>query len=137
MAVNTSFLKRLVKEDFSKQDQDLVGKIAFVLNPALQQITNILSHGLAIADLNTQVKDLTVTVDADGFPTTNLTFTSTLAGKCSMIQIGRAQPTTATNVYPTGGHSVSFIDNSGQITISNITGLPANIRFTIRIIAYV
>jgi hypothetical protein len=134
---NLSFLKRLIKEDFDKKYQELVGKIAFVLNPALAQITNILNHGLLISDLNTQVKDLEITVDSDGVPTTDASFKSGLKGKCGMIQVGRAQATTETGVFPTGGHSVSFVENNGQIIISHITGLPANTRFTVRVIAYV
>jgi hypothetical protein len=136
MPANLSFLKRLIKEDFEKKDQELVGKIAFVLNPALQQITNILNHGLTIADLNTQVKDLEITVDSSGFPTTDASFKSTLRGRCSQLTIGRAQAVNAT-VYPTGAPFPSYTEINGQIVINHITGLPADTRFTIRVTAYV
>jgi len=137
MAANLSFLKRLIKEDFDKKDQDLIGKIAFVLNPALAQIVTILNNGLGIADLNTQVKEIDITVDSSGFPINTTSFKSALKGKCSQIICGRAQAVNAAGVYPTGGHSVSFTENNGQITIDHITGLPANQRFTLTLTAYV
>lgn len=137
MSINLSFLKRLVKEDFSKKDQELIGKVAGVLNPALAQITLILNKGLTISDLNTQTKDLTLQVDADGNPISEVSFASALGGKCGMLQVGRAQNLTDSTVYPSGGHSVSFSEKNGQIIINNITGLPVNYKWLIRVIAYV
>jgi hypothetical protein len=133
---NLSFLKRLIKEDFEQKDRELVDKIASILNPALEQITIILNRGLKVEDLNAQVKDLEITVDSDGFPTSDASFKSTLKGKCTQIMVGRVQAINRVDVYPTGGHSVTFSDNGGQVVVNHITGLPPNIRFTVRLTAY-
>jgi hypothetical protein len=137
MAANLSFLKKLIKEDFDKKDQNLVGRIALILNPALESITNLMGHGLLISDLNTQVKDLTFEVDSNGIPTHPTSFASTLNGKCSMIIAGRAQNLADSTIYPTGGQSISFSQNNGQITIIHITGLIAGPKWQVRVIAYV
>lgn len=134
---NLSFLKRLIKEDFDKKDQELVSKIASILNPALEQIVGIFNKGLNIGDLNTQNKDIEITVDASGFPINNTSFRSELKGKCSMIICGRAQALGVIGVYPTGGHSISFTELAGQLTINHITGLPADQKFLLRVTAYV
>lgn len=134
---NLGFLKRLIREDFNKDDRDLVDKIASILNPALEQIVIILNKGLAMSDLNTQEKDIELTVDASGFPLNNTSFKYELKSKCRMVMVGRAQAINVNGVYPTGGHSVSFTENGGQITINHITGLPANQKFLLRVIAYV
>ena len=134
---NLSFLKRLIKEDFAQKDQDLIGKIAFIFNPAIAQITNILNHGLLISDLNTQVKDIEITVDTDGVPTTETSFQSQLKGRCGAMLVGRAQAVTPATDFPTGGHSVSYREDQGSIIITNITGLPENVKFLVRLIAIV
>jgi len=137
MGINISFLKRLVKEDFEAKYQDLVGQIAFILNPALEQITAILSNGLALSDLNVQVKQITLRVNSDGVPTTDASFQSSLKGRCSVIMIGRALNLTNPTTYPTGGHSVSFTLNNEQIIIKHITGLTPNDQWQITVIACV
>ena len=134
---NLGFLKRLIKEDFAKKDQELVAKVGAVLNPALEQLVIALNKGLSISDLNTQVKDLEIIVDSNGFPINNASFKFELKGKCTMMQVGRAQAIDSNTVYPTGGHSITFTENAGQVTINHITGLPANQRFLVRFIAYV
>jgi hypothetical protein len=137
MAINLSFLKRLVQEDFEKKDQPLIGKIAFILNPALDQIVRALDHGISVSDLNTLVKDITISVDSTGKPITTTTVANTLSGKCSMILVGRAQNLTNTQIYPTSGHSVSFTLDRDQIIINNITGLTPDDKWSVRLIACV
>jgi hypothetical protein len=137
VAVNLSFLKRLIQEDFDKKDQALIGKIAFILNPALDQITRVLTKGLAIGDLNTMVKDVDIIVDATGNPVSTVSVANDLTSKCTMILVGRAQNVTNPSTYPTSGHSVSFTLDKNQIIINNITGLTAGDKWTVRIIACV
>jgi hypothetical protein len=136
MSITTSFLKKLVKEDFDAKDQTLVGKIGFILNPVILQITNVLNKGLAIGNLSTQIKTLLVTVDATGKPSNNLSFESTLNGKCILITVGRAQNLTNATTYPTSAPFITFSENNGQIAIANITGLTANDTWQLTIVAY-
>lgn len=136
MAIQTSFLKKLVKEDFDQKDQTLIGKVGFVLNPVIQQITSVLNNGLSLSNLSTQIKNLAVTVDASGNPTNNLSFKSTLSARCTMIQVGRSQNLSNSTTYPTSGHSVSFTENNGQIQILNITGLTAGDNWQLTLVAY-
>jgi hypothetical protein len=137
MAVNLSFLKKLIKEDFASKDQDLISKVAAILNPAVDQIGTLMNHGLGISDLKTQVKDLTLEVDGDGTPTTDISFQSTLTSKCSMMQIGRALNLTDSTIYPEAGFSISFTEKDGQIFIKNVRGLQDGYKWQVRVIAYV
>ena len=136
MAITTSFLKKLVKEDFPSKDQELVGKIGFILNPVILQITNVLNKGLAINNLSTQIKTLTITVDAKGVPVHPSSFATDLKGKCIALQVGRAQNTTTSTTYPTGAPFISFSENNGQIQVLNITGLTAGDNWNLTLIAY-
>ena len=137
MSTNFRFLKQLKKEDFDKKDQTLIAKLGQIFNPAIQQISTIFNHGLKISDLNVQQKTLTFSVDSTGTPVSSTSFTSSLSGNCTMIQVGRAQNITNPTTYPTGGHSVSFTQNGTQIYINNITGLTTSDSWQITLIAYV
>lgn len=136
MALQTSFLKKLVKEDFDSKDQTLIGKIGFVLNPIIQQLTSILNKGLSIANLSTQVKTILVQMDATGKPASNLSFLSDLSGKCIGVTVLRAQNLTNSTTYPTGAPFITFSENNGQIQIAHITGLSANDTWQLTLVAY-
>ena len=132
------FLKRIIKEDFKREDQELVAKLAYILNPAFESIVNTMSNQLTFQEnLNTQVKDISVRVDASGKPINEVSFRSSLHGLCRGIWTVRAQnitdPTKYANSYPL----VSFMETDSQIYIKNITGLTANQEYLLRIIATV
>lgn len=137
MGINTSFLKRLVKEDFNPKDQDLISRISSVFNPSIDQISRILNKGLSISDLNTQVKQFNIIVDSSGKPTSNTSIASTLNGKCSQIVIGRAQNLTTPTIYPVNAPFISFSNDGTQIIINNVTGLTANDKWQLTITLYV
>jgi len=137
-SVGTGYLKKLIKEDFNKKDQDLVSKISFVLNPAIQQLINILNNGLDIESLNIQVKTISIVVDANGNPLNPTTFLSTLQGKCTTMWVGAALDTTTPTTYPTATPFISFTDpGTGSITINNIAGIAAGDTWSITFIASV
>ncbi len=141
--VNTSFLKRLIKEDFNNKDQDLISKLSSVFNPAIDQISRVLNKGLAVNDLNTQTKTMTIILNEDGTPTTTTTFASTLSGKCSMVFVGRAQNLTNPTTYPTSGVFITYnqsndtITNSNQVIINHVTGLTAGDQWQLTLLACV
>jgi hypothetical protein len=137
MAINTSFLRRLIPEDFNQKDQSLISKIAATFNPAIDQISNILNGGLDISDLNCIQKQITVQVDANGNPLTSISVASTLTTKCSMLMVGRAYNLTNPTTYPTTAPFISFTPNGTQITVNNITGLTANDQWQLTIVAFV
>ncbi len=137
MGINTSFLKRLVKEDFNPKDQDLISRVSSVFNPAIDQISRILNKGLTISDLNIQVKQFTIIVDESGNPTSNISVASTLNGKCSQFMVGKAQNLTKPTTYPTTAPFVSFSNDGAQIIINNVTGLSSGDRWQLTATLYV
>lgn len=70
--------KRLVTEDFKSDDQELVSKLAYVLNPFLEQMTNAMNSSITVSDnLDMDYKDIIVTVDSLGIPVNNVSFQTT------------------------------------------------------------
>ena len=134
---NLGFLKRLIKEDFDQKDQELIGKVGSILNPALEAITNTLNKGLNLVDLNTQIKDVSVEVNANGLPKSITSFKSDLKGKCSGLVVINAQNLTNTSTYPTTTPFISFGLDGDQIIINHISGLQANNKYTLKVLAIV
>lgn len=134
--MKVSFLRRLVKEDFPQKDKDLVGKIGYVINPAMEQLSQALRNNLTWADnMAAQINTIAVTVDASGNPTTPLSFVSSLSSPVQHIIVTRAVNTSNSNSYPTGAPFVSFIQQGTNVVIQNVTGLPANTTFNLTMIS--
>lgn len=130
-----SGFQRLVKENFPAKYRDLIDSF-YSLNNALEQIVNAFNNNqITISDnLNQQYKTLLVTVDSTGKPTQTTTFQSTLTTKTQGIVAINAINQVTSTTYPTGGIFVSFTDNSGTVTINNVTGLQANQQYSLTLL---
>lgn len=135
---NLGFLKRLIKEDFKKDEYELIGKVGGILNPALEAITGALNKGgLNVSDLNAQLKDVEVIVDVNGLPRTDTTFASELKGLCSGLMVVQAQNLTNPTIYPTTAPFISFTQDKGQIIINHVSGLQDGDKYKLKIFAIV
>jgi hypothetical protein len=134
--MQVSFLRRLVKEDFPQQYKELVGKVAQVTNPAMEQISLALQKNLTWTDnMAAQVVNIQVTVDSTGAPINPLSFASTLGSNINHLQITRAVAVGNSSIFPTSAPFASFTQQGNNIVISNVTGLPASTPFALTLIA--
>src|SRR3990167_6772601 len=104
-----SELKRLIREDFSPDDQELIGKIANILNPSLQEIYSAINGNLTVTDnINMQLKELEISVDSAGIPKVPTSYKSELKGSTRGIHCVKAENLTSTVTYPISCPFVSF-----------------------------
>jgi hypothetical protein len=131
-----STFKRILPEDFKKDDRELIGQLAYVFNPVVDQLNTQLDNGLTFeANISIQIKTLTAKVDETGKPVPNVAFKWDLTGRCIGLWCIYAQNTSAPNTYPTSQPFLSFTENNGQILINNISGLQPNQNYTLRVLA--
>ena len=131
-----STFRRLLKEDFDPENQALIDKLAFVINPLIETMTRAFTRNLSFDDnINCQVKSLEITVDSSGVPTQTTSFRSSLTSKSQGIFCVRAQNLTNSSTYPSGGVLISFTENQKIITIQHVTGLQANNKYQLKIIS--
>jgi hypothetical protein len=131
-----NFLKRLVKEDFQKDDQALIEKIATILNPALEAITSAFNKDLTFQDnINCQIKDFEVVLKASGEPKATTTFKSELSGSCKGLICIKATNTESTTQFPTSQPFITFAENNGQIEIAHVSGLQTGVKYKLRVLA--
>lgn len=128
--------KRIVTEDFDKEDQALVSKLAFTLNSFFEQVAQGLNKNLTIEDnLNMEVKDVVLTVDALGIPTTTAAYQSSLRTKVRGHVILTARNLTDSTLYPTGAPFISYVQNEKLVTIQHVTGLQSGNSYRLLILS--
>lgn len=129
--------RRIYKTDYPQDQQDLVDKLAVTINNGFELLYDALNNKLTLADnLAVSVKDITVTVDASGVPTKNLSFNVTFPGKVSTIEVGRTTNLTNSSALLTGGVSLLFTQSNSTVNIQQITGLQPNQKYQIRVVAW-
>lgn len=127
--------QELTKENFPSKYQDLCDVISNPFNNFGRQVTDGLNNNqVTVGDnLNEQYKTITVTVDASGKPVQTCQYKSTLSTKTVGIIVVAASNQTSSTTYPTGTPFMTWIDNSGTVTISNISCLQANNQYQLTI----
>jgi hypothetical protein len=79
--------RRLLKEDFRSEDQELVGRIGFALNPLLEQLYLIFNKRITIGDnLDQEFREVTLEVDQLGAPINQILLKSPIS-KINAIQV--------------------------------------------------
>lgn len=123
-------LKRLVKEDFAGEDQELIDKIGFIINSSFEPLYAALNRNITIGDnLNQQLQDVTVKVNALGTPINTIQIKYLLTSSCKGLHVIRCTPTPTAAPWTTWEQT-----SSSLLTITNIKGLEANKEYTLRFI---
>ena len=128
--------KRIISNDYPEENQKLIEQLGRQLNDGIEQLFAATGGKLTFADnfLST-VRDVEVTVGTNGNP---INKTSIALDRTDIVQgilvISAVNKTNAA-VYPLNSPFVSFTQNGTQLFIDNVTGLQANNRYLIRLIA--
>lgn len=118
--------KRITKEDFDKESQRLIERLAYPLNSFMEQVINALNRNIDFQNLNQEIIEITVTVDSSGKPLIPLQYKSNLRSRVQGMICIRAENLTTTNTPPVNTPFATFIQTTNIVTVSNIKGLTAN-----------
>jgi hypothetical protein len=128
-------LKRIKTEDFATDDRELVSKLAYLLNPFLEQINTLLNHNVDFDNLNQEVITLTVELKTGGVPKVLTEFKSSLKTRIKGLICISAANLENDGTFPTTAPFISYSIVGDLIRIQNITGLPVGKRYTLTIIS--
>lgn len=123
--------KKLRSEDFKADQQELVDKLAFVINDAFDSFYQTLSKGVDYENLRRQLTTLTVTIDKTGKVAQTPEIKLNVLGRVLGVQVLNAVNVDNINIYPTTSPFVSFSTNSNILRILNITGLPVSSQWSL------
>lgn len=129
-------IKRIIKEDFPSDQQELVDKLAYPINSGFEQIQRGLDGQLDFSNFNQEIISLDVTVNASGIPTVLTQYRSTLKSSVIGNQVIAAANQTVPQNSPTGTPFITFAQNNTQIRVNKITNLQPNERYILTLISY-
>lgn len=125
--------RRLLTDDFNVEDRALIQKLAFVLNPFLEQVISAFNSNITISEnLDMEIVDISLIVDGSGLTTSTASFQTGLSS-ISGILVLSASPTDSTD-YPINAPFVSFKKNNNIVKIQHVTGLPADTKYSLKIL---
>lgn len=124
-------IKRIIKEDFAKDDREFVDKLSFVLNPFLEQIANIFNKNIDFDNLNQEVITFTVDLDTNGLPKTQTQVKITLKTRIKGLVVINALNLTNDGTFPSGCPFITYSISGDLLTVQHVTGLPANKRYNL------
>lgn len=128
-------IKRLVKEDFAEADQELVDRLAFAINPFLEQVTAAFNKGIDDDNLKQQTVQVDVTVDSNGIPKSSLQIklnSEILKTRIVGTHVVLAQNLTD-GTFPTGQPFLTFNIVNNLINVQHVAGLPADKKFRLSV----
>lgn len=128
-------LRRIVKEDFPSKYYDLLDKLLYPLNQAIDSLNSGFSNGLTVAQ-NLAAQQITITVAAPVSTTSPVSFRSTLSGPCTGIICINAVPTGAKSSPVTAQPFLTFANNGAQISVTNITGLVSGSSYNLTLYCF-
>lgn len=128
-------IKRIQKSDFEEEYQELVDKLAFPINSFFEQTRSAFDRNIDFRNLNQEVINIDITVDAFGIPTLEAKYRSTLKTKVLGHSCINAINISGTAGFPTGQPFLTFVQNNNIVTILNVTGLPADTKYTLVVLS--
>ena len=127
-------VSRIAAEDFDKDVQPTISKLAFVLNNFLTDVSNSYDKGITIDDnLAMEYRDFEVTVDANGVPRTSTSIRSQytrIKGVQCVTVVNYSKPPIA---HPFVGWVAT---GNGEIRIQHVTGLVPDTKYTVRVLIH-
>lgn len=129
--------KRIYSTDFPKDSQPAMEQLSYTVNNAFEGIFSALANNLNLSDnLAVSVRDLTVSVDANGNPLSTLSFGIDNNNPISGVIVIKASNQTNTSTYVTGAPFISYSQTGSKIIVNNITGIPTGNTFSVRVVAF-
>ena len=116
-------LKRISKEDFPAQYQDLIDKLAFPINSHMEQVRNLFNKGIDVDNLTRELITLKIQTDSTSRPINKLSFKSSLRNKVRGINVISGNITSSNTSYLQQAPFISFSQNINIIYVNNISGL--------------
>lgn len=124
--------------NFPEDAQDTVSTLASIYNPMIDALDQILNGNIDFENLNQVVFQIDVIVDATGKPSIgNKVNLGTNKSQPVGMDVIRAQNLTSSTVYPLSHPFISYTPvGNGLINFNNISGLQANNKYRLTVVAY-
>lgn len=125
-------VKRLIKEDFDQKYYDLIERIAYSLNPLIDQLVESFDKGLTIENLSREISTFRIENDTAGKLKIPVQVKTILAGVKGITVINAVNVTNpATD--PLATPWITWSLSKGQITIKKVIGIQADNKYDLTV----
>lgn len=122
--------RRIVVEEFKKEDQETVERIADSYNSFVDQVTQTLNGNVDFSNLSRSLITYDVVVDSNGVPTSGGTKISTNLSYVTGVNVVKFDNLSSTSSKFTSLPGMHFTySGSGIIKVNYITNLTAGIKY--------
>lgn len=119
--------KKININDFSTANKGDIERLARSLNPFFDEVTKAIS-----GQLNFEFITFDITVNVSGIPTSQVSIPVTLNSVKGFICLSA---TNSVGAIPTSTPFLSWNLSKNVVQVSSVTGLPANTKFTLTVMA--
>lgn len=136
MPVLSSY-KRIITNDFSKDDKELIEKLASPVNDSFNELYFAVNGRLDLrSNLYATYKEIDLEVNALGNPVSRTIFALKHNVPVLGTEVIRVENLDNTAIYPTGTPFISYTQLDSTLLINNITDLAPGYTWRIRVIAW-
>lgn len=129
--------RRIIKQDFEKQYNQLVERLSVSINNGFDVMFEALNNKISLQNnIMCTVIDIELEPSSSGTPKNPANLTLTYSGKTSIVVVGKVDNLTNPSSYPTSAPFISWSQNDTTLTINHITGLTADNKYSIRLVAF-
>lgn len=126
--------KRIFKQDFAQNDQQLIEKLSFILNNGIDVLYQALNKNLSFTDnIYGSLKSFNVEVDSTGIPVSNVIIPLDISAPAKGLITLKVDNTTNSTGYPSTAPWISWTQVNSGIQVNHISGLDAKNTYTFQV----
>ena len=124
-------VRRINTQDFSNEDQEVVAKIAEVVNFFMDDVVNFANGNVNYENLSKNLVTINLSVDSSGTPV-NVNSIETGIINPTYLSVKRVINITNRALYPSGVPLISYTETgSTRVNLDNVTNLAPNNTYNI------
>jgi hypothetical protein len=131
---NPPSIRRIKKEDFPEDAQQLIDKLGYILNPFMDEVINLFKKNIDFSNLKESLLSVTVKTDTTGKVVGKPTVKSTFIPQ-GLICINVTNSKNPTEIILSSPYISFTVNNAGAIEILHVSGLSVNSEYLVRFIA--
>lgn len=128
-------IKKIIKEDFDKDQQKWIDKLAYPLNSFMEQVKSAFDHNINFTNLNQEIITVNVVVDSSGIPQVQTLWKSTLKTKIVGCVVLRAANIQNTSLFAVNQPFINFVQNADLVQINQVSGLQADNKYQLTVLS--
>lgn len=126
-----SNFRRIVGEDYPKENSKLVEQLGYSINNFADEVINLANKNINDDNLLQNKVTVLLTVDSTGTPTSQISFQTGINLVSKGCVVIKATNQTSSSVFPTACPFITYTETNNLIKIINVSGLQANNKYSL------